>query len=492
MSGRRPEKVNSIRVNFVMNAILTMSSFIFPLITFRHVSGILLPAGTGRVAFATSLISYFNIFAQLGIPTYGVRVCAQARDDKKRLTRTAHELLMINLITCAITYVVLFAALLTVPKLRDDRPLYLLVSLNIILTSIGMEWIYKALEQYTYITVRSIIFKFIALFAMFMTIHEQKDYVIYGGITILAASASNVLNFINVHKYIDMRPVGGYDLRRHLKPVAIFFAMACASTIYTHLDTVMLGFMTTNTDVGYYNASVRIKSILISIVTSLGTVLLPRASYYIEHGEIEEFRRISRKALNFVFLIACPMMIYFIIFARQGIYFLSNSAYEGAVVPMRIIMPTLLFVGITNITGIQMLVPMGKEIVVLWSEIGGAVTDIVLNALLIPKMASAGAAIGTLAAEMVVLIIQYTALRNEVAPAFKAIQYLKITTGIILASAASFWVIRLSLGSFVTLLISAVIFFAVYGGFLLVTGEPLTREIITTLCNDLRSRFRKR
>jgi O-antigen/teichoic acid export membrane protein len=355
-----------------------------------------------------------------------------------------------------------------------------------------MEWIYKALEQYTYITVRSIIFKFIALFAMFMTIHEQKDYVLYGGITILAASASNILNFINVHKYIDMRPVGGYNLRRHLKPVAIFFAMACASTIYTHLDTVMLGFMTTNTDVGYYNASVRIKSILISIVTSLGTVLLPRASYYIEHGEIEEFRRVSRKALNFVFLIACPLMIYFIIFARQGIYFLSNSAYEGAVVPMRIIMPTLLFVGITNITGIQMLVPMGKETVVLWSEIGGAVTDIILYAILIPKMASAGAAIGTLAAEMVVLIIQYAALRNEVAPSFKTVQYLKITAGIILASAASFWVVNLSLGSFVTLLISAVIFFAVYGCFLLVTGEPLTREIVITLCNDLRSRFRKR
>jgi len=492
MSGRRTKKTNSIKVNFVMNAILTMSSFIFPLITFRHVSGILLPAGTGRVAFATSLISYFNIFAQLGIPTYGVRVCAQVRDDREQLTRTAHELLMINLITCAVTYAVLIAALLTVPKLQDDKPLYLIVSLNIILTSIGMEWIYKALEQYTYITVRSIIFKFIALFTMFMTIHEQKDYVIYGGITILAASASNVLNFINVHKYIDMTPVGGYDLKRHLKPVAIFFAMACASTIYTHLDTVMLGFMTTNTDVGYYNASVRIKSILISIVTSLGTVLLPRASYYIEHGEIEEFRRIGRKALNFVFLIACPLMIYFIIFARQGIYFLSNTAYEGAVVPMRIIMPTLLFVGITNITGIQMLVPMGKEMVVLWSEIGGAVTDIILNALLIPKLSSAGAALGTLAAEMVVLIIQYKALKSEVATSFKAVQYPKIITGIILAVLSSFWVLRLSLGSFLTLLISAVIFFAVYGGFLLITGEPLTREIAVTFFYDIKAKFRSR
>ena len=118
--------------------------------------------------------------------------------------------------------------------------------------------------------------------AMFLLIHEKSDYVVYGGISILAASASNILNFINVHKYIDLKSVGGYDFERHIKPIGTFFAMACATTIYTHLDTVMLGFMKSDTDVGYYNVAVKIKSILISIVTSLGAVLLPRASYYVE------------------------------------------------------------------------------------------------------------------------------------------------------------------------------------------------------------------
>ena len=101
----------------------------------------------------------------------------------------------------------------------------------------------------------------------------------------------------------------------------IFFAMSCATTIYTNLDTVMLGFMTTDAEVGYYNAAVKIKVILVSVVTSLGTVLLPRASYYIQTGELKEFRRITRKALNFVMLIATPLMLYFIYFAKEGIYF---------------------------------------------------------------------------------------------------------------------------------------------------------------------------
>ena len=485
------EKKSSIKLNFVMNAILTMSSFIFPLITFPYVSRVLLPVGTGKVSFATSLISYFNIVAQLGIPTYGVRACAKVRDNREELTRTAHELLMINMIMNVVSYGLLFFVLIFVPRLREDRLLYIIVSLTIFLTSIGMEWIYKALEQYTYITIRSIIFKFIGLFLMFLLVKEQKDYVFYGGITIFAACASNIFNMINVHKYIDLKPVGKYNLKRHLKPVAVFFAMACATTIYTHLDTVMLGFMVTDEDVGYYNAAVRIKTILVSIVTSLGTVLLPRASYYIQHGKMEEFRRISRKALNFVFLLATPMMLYFMIFAKEGIFFLSGNAYEGSIVPMQVIMPTLFLIGITNILGIQILVPMGKEIIVLYSEIAGAIVDVLINALLIPKYASVGAAIGTLVAEVVVLIVQYAALYNEVKDAFKEIQYIKLFTALLFGGLMSVWVPALHLNSFFTLLISAVLFFGVYGALLTLFKEPLSIEIIQQLLGKLKKLKKK-
>ncbi|MCD8322111.1 MAG: flippase [Oscillospiraceae bacterium] len=476
----------SLKLNFVMNAILTMSSFIFPLITFPYVSRILLPTGTGKVSFATSLISYFSMFAQLGIPTYGVRACAKVRDDREKLTRTAQELLIINLVMDVVSYVALAIALVCVPRLREDRALYVVVSFTIILTSIGMEWLYKALEQYTYITIRSIIFKFIALVAMFLLIHQQEDYVIYGAISIFAASASNIFNFINAHKYIDMKPVGNYDFKRHFKPVAVFFAMSCATTIYTHLDTVMLGFMTSDEDVGYYNAAVKIKSVLVSVVTSLGTVLLPRSSYYVESGQIDEFKRITRKALNFVFLVATPLMLYFILYAKQGIYFLSGSAYAGSIVPMQIIMPTLLFIGLTNILGIQMLVPLGRERVVLYSEIAGAVVDLVLNALLIPRFASSGAAIGTLAAEFVVLVVQFVALRKDVTSAFRKISYWKIALGLLLGTAASYWVAGLGLGNFLTLAISACLFFGVYGLLLLITKERMTIEIFNQFLAKLK------
>ena len=216
-------KQKSLKLNFVMNSILTMSQFIFPLITFPYVSRILLPAGTGKVSFATSIVSYFTLFAQLGIPTYGIRACAKVRDDREELSKMVQELLIINLVMSALSYAVYFAAIYYVPRFRQDKELFLIIGLTIFFNAIGMEWLYKALEQYTYITVRSIIFKFIAIVAMFLMVHEQSDYVIYGGISILASSASNIFNFFHIHRYINIKPVGHYNFKKHLKAIVVFF-----------------------------------------------------------------------------------------------------------------------------------------------------------------------------------------------------------------------------------------------------------------------------
>ena len=480
----------SLKKNFIMNALLTMSSFLFPLITFPYVSRILLPAGCGRVSFATSFVAYFNMIAQLGIPTYGIRACATVRDNRRALTETAQELLIINLLMGLFAYAALGLCMVFVPRVAQDRALFLVMSSTILLNAIGMEWLYKGLEQYTYITLRSVAFKFVALAALFLLVHREEDYLVYGAISILAASASNLLNFFHAHRYISLRPLGSYHLKRHMKAVMVFFAMACATTVYTNLDEVMLGFMTTDAAVGYYHASVRIKSILVSIVTALGAVLLPRASYYIDHGMIDEFRAITRKALLFVLLTATPMTLYFIFYAREGILLLSGSAFEDAVLPMRIIMPTLLLIGITDVLGIQILIPLGEEKTVLYSVSAGALTDLILNALLIPRFAAAGAATGTLAAECVVLAVQYAALRNEVHTALRGFRCSAVALALILASGAGIWVKLLRLGYFPTLLLSAVCFFAAYGFSLLTLREPLTAEIWGQLMNRLHRRQR--
>ena len=129
---------NSIKFNFIVNSLLTISSFIFPLITFPYVSRILLPEGTGKVSFATSVVTYFNMFAQLGIPTYGICACAKVRDDKEALSRTIHELLSINLIMSAFTYFVLGICLVTVPRFQTEKTLFSIVSTTILFNAVGV------------------------------------------------------------------------------------------------------------------------------------------------------------------------------------------------------------------------------------------------------------------------------------------------------------------------------------------------------------------
>lgn len=471
----------SIKINFFMNIILTMSTLVFPLITFPYITRILSPDGIGKVSFATSLISYFNIVAQLGIPTYGIRACAKVRDDKINLTRTVHELFVINFIMNIFSYIILGLALFNIPRLFDDRLLYIIMSFSIFLNSIGMEWLYKALEQYTYITIRSVVFKFIALLAMFLLIHKESDYILYGCISIFSASASNILNFSNLHKYIYIKSVGNYNFSQHIKTILIFFSMSCATTIYTNLDTVMLGFMKTDTDVGYYSTAIKIKAVLVCIVTSLGTVLLPRASYYIENKLLGDFKRITGKALNFVILSAAPLMIYFMAFAKYCIVLLFGESYTHSVLPMQITMPTLLLIGITNVLGIQILVPLGREKVVLLSEIAGAIVDIFLNIILIPEYASAGAAIGTLIAEIMVFLVQFFALRKDVSESFRKIPYKKIMFSILLGCFASFWLFNFTLNNLFMLLISSCLFFGIYVISLVLLKEGQTISIINQI-----------
>ena len=480
-------KQKSITVNFIMNALLSMSAFIFPLITFPYVSRVLGPIGTGKVSFATSVVTYFAMFAQLGIPTYGIRACAKVRDKKEELTKTVHEILIINIIMSCLSYVAFFVALTFVPRMRDEKALFLIIGSTIFFNTIGMEWLYKGLEQYSYITIRSLIFKAIGVVAMFAMVYEEKDYVIYGGITILAAVGSNIFNLLNVHRYVSLKPIGNYNLSRHIKAILTFFGMSVATTIYTNLDTAMLGFMKSDEDVGYYNAAIRIKTILVSIVTSLGTVLLPRATYYIEQGMKDEFLKITKKALNFVLIVATPMMLYFMLFAYEGITFLSGEAYGHSVLPMRIIMPTLLFIGMSNILGIQMLVPMGKEKVVLHSEIAGAIADLVINFTLIPQLGVAGAAIACVSAELVVWVYQLIALREIVLDSYRRMSYGKVGISLAVASALTIWMKNMVFvdsvvwNCFLILLFSAITFFGVYFALLFVMKERFVRDTTDSL-----------
>lgn len=477
-------KTHSIKYNFIMNAMLTISQVIFPMITFPYYSRVLGAEGTGSIGFALAVVSYFTMIASLGVPTYGIRACAKVRDNKEKLSQTVQELLIINGITTAVMYVVYFLALAMIPRFSQEKEILMIVSIAIVLNTMGISWLYSALEQYSYITICTVAFKILGIILMFAFIHSPKDYIIYGGISVIASYGSGILNFINMRKYVSLKKTGSYNFKRHIGPIFTFFMMSASISIYTNLDKVMLGFMKTNTDVGYYDAAVKIKTILVNVVTSLGTVLLPRMSFYIEKGEQETFRRIVTKAFRFVIISASSLMVFFIIFARESILAISGAEFLPAVFPMQLLMITLLLIGLSNITGIQILTPMGRENLVLRSILAGAAVDFLLNLVLIPDYASAGAAFATVMAELIVLAVQCFYLRDILIGLMRNINLKKILIALGCACAAGILLhinINIQTASIiealVVLAVEAMVFFGIYGGMLLFLKEPLILEI---------------
>ncbi len=471
-------KIHSIKFNFIMNALLTVSAIIFPLITFPYISRVLLVDGSGKVAFAISVVSYFTMFASLGVPTYGIRACAKVRDDREKLSATVQELLIINGITTAVIYVAFFLSLAVIPKFNEQRILLTVVSFSIVLNTMGIQWLYSALEQYSYITFCALGFKVVGLVLMFAFVHSPEDYIIYGAVSAFASYGSGILNFINMRKFVSLKKTVSYDFKRHIRPILTFFFMSAAASIYLNLDMVMLGFMKTDTDVGYYNAAIKVKTVLVNVVTSLGTVLLPRLSFYIEKGEMEAFRKTVVKAVRFVVTAGSALMVFFIIFARESILILSKEPFLPATFPMQLLMLTVLLIGLSNITGIQILTPMGREDKVLISVVAGAVVDFVLNLFLIPHFASAGAAFATVMAELVVLIIQCVYLKDMLKGLLTDVRVGKVAFALAAASILSVLLkTSADLGPFVTMLIAAFLFFGSYGGLLLAMKDPLVTEI---------------
>ena len=456
-------KTHSIRYNFLMNFILTSSNFIFPLISFPYVSRVLMASGNGKVAFAASAANYFMLVASLGIPTYGVRACAQVRDDKDELSRTVQELLFINLVTTTIVVVLYVTSIILVPKFAAERELFIINGVSIVLNMFGMNWLYQALEQYDYITARSVGFKLVSLVLMFLFVHSTDDYVIYGAISVFAAVGSNILNIYRSRYFISYQRYESYRVGRHLRPILLLFAQTVAVSIYSNLDIVMLGFLREPDQVGFYNASMRIKSILLSLVTSLANVLLPRMSYYVKEGLHDKFILLMGKALRFTLLLSFSVCSVFFFFAEESMLVLAGSGYLGAVPAMQAAVLAVIPNGLTGVLGIQVLVPLQRERDLLHSVVVGAIVDFVLNLFMIPTLGATGAAISTVIAETSVLVFQMVCCRSLLREAtWRAAATRYAVTAVVLIVPIAFAVKQLHLLPFFALAIGGPTFVASY------------------------------
>ena len=407
-------KIHSVKYSFFMNFILKVSGFIFPLITYPYVLRVIQSDGNGKVAFVSAVSGYFVMLSSLGIPTYGIKACAKVRDNREELSKTVHEILMIHMVSSSVVLIIYFVCVFFIDEFAAEKTLFVIFSVNIFLNTIGFQWFYQALEQYDYITLRSVMFKIISVILLFFLVRNKNDYILYGMISVLASAGSNVLNFIRIFQFISFQRLENYDFKRHLKPIFVLFAHSVAASVYTGLDVIMLGFMCSRTEIGLYDAALKTKSILAALISSFNEVLMPRMSYYTKQGNTGAFLNLLKVSMRIAVSVTLPLVLYFSVFSPQCVLFLGGSGYEKAAPMMRFLISALLPVALAGVMASQVLIPFNMEVRNLQAVLAGAGTDLALNIILIPAYGGVGAAFSTLVTEAVVLGLCYYYSRKYV------------------------------------------------------------------------------
>lgn len=415
----------SLKKNALYSAIKAFMTLLFPLITFRYASRLLLPDGIGKINFANSIVSYFTVLAGLGINSYAIREASKIKNDRLQLTKFFREIITINFCTSIISYVLFFSVVLLVPKFLDYRNLLYICSIKILFTTIGIEWMYIANEEFRYITIRSFIFQIVSLIYLFIFVKQQDDLIHYAIFGLISSVGSNICNLISVNRFIDFKYHCKLEIKKHFKFIFIFFGMTAVTSIYTMLDSSMLGFLSSDYEVGLYTASTKMSHMVLSLLTAITSVLLPRMTSYVQDGNTEKFKDLCSKSANILILISVPMIFGLCILAKPIIIFLCGEDYLPAIPAMIVISPIILIISLGSLCGAQILPSLGKEKVSLFSYIAGACINIILNFSLIPHYGALGAGIGTLAAECTVTLIQIITTRRYVLSKGLAVSFLQ-------------------------------------------------------------------
>ena len=383
----------------------------FPVITFPYASRILAPEGIGKINFANSVVAFFVTLALLGTNSYATREAAKIRDDKYALSKFTKEILFINIFSTVFSYLFFFILVFTVKKFENYTVLLLICSIKIFFMIFGMDWLYAATEEFQYITIRSIIFQIISIVFLFLFVRSPNDLYWYALFGILSAVGSNICNFIHSRLYVDLSIHCKLEVSKHLKYIFTFFGMTLVANVYAVLDTTMLGFLTNDTQVGYYSAATKIVKMIIGILTSLATVLLPRLSYCIEKQDKNVFSSLLEKSMSVFWLLSMPMTVGIFLLTTPLLSTFSGTQFLDAQIPMKIISPLVFIYATASLLG-SPLSAMRKEKISLGAVICGAITNVTLNFCLIPKYGVSGAAIGTVVAESIVTGVQFIYLKT--------------------------------------------------------------------------------
>lgn len=425
--------MNRIRTNFILNTFAQVLRIITPFITTPYVSRVLGVDNIGVFSYSYSLQSYFCLLAVLGTAAYGSREIARSRDDRETVSRAFWEIAALRTLTSLLA----LAGWAVVAVMQPSNTLiFVILGAYIVAAMFDISWLYTGLEKFPFIVARTVTIRVIEVISIFLFVKTSGDLPIYCAIMGGGTLIGNLTLWINLRKCVNRVPVRTLQPFRHLSGTLVFFLPAIATTIYTVLDKTLIGFITQSTyENGIYEQATKVIEIAKAITfMSLNAVLSPRSSYLFAVGDYEKIKSNLRMSLGVMLTLGFGFTFGIAAVADRFVPIFFGPGYEGTILLLRLLSPIIVIITVSNALGSQYYNPAGLRLKSSMFLIVGAVCNLILNLILIPRFQSAGAIVASVAAELIITVL-YVAYcdRNLTVTQLVEISYKKLAAGIVMA-----------------------------------------------------------
>lgn len=406
--------LSSVKKNYVYNLLFQIINIVAPLTTMPYVSRALGAYGVGEYSYIYSVVSYFLIFASLGTTLYGCREIANNFSDMHKKSVTFYEIFAIRLFSATIVLVCYLFFIHLYSFKFEDKILLKVSALYILGTAFDISWFYQGEQNFQIITVITTIVKLATIATIFVFIHDAGDTMFYVLLHALASFINSLLFFIPLRKRLVKVPIRELNIIKHLIPVLVLLVPQVSKEVYAVLDKTMIGSIYQDRALnGYYEQSVNIVSMSMTVITSLNIVMMSNLSQDYDKDKVDSIRKRVASSFQFIWFLGLPISVGIISIIDIFVPFFFGDGYEPVVNLVYMLTPRIMIIGISNVIGIQYLITLKRHMAFNTSIILGLLGNATLNVILIPKYCVYGAAIATVISEGIVTITQLIFVRKD-------------------------------------------------------------------------------
>lgn len=402
----------SIKKNYAYNTLNQILRIFISIVSIPYISRVLGATNIGIYSYTNTIASYFILFIILGLDNYGNREIAKIKKNKILLNHVFTEIYFMQLI---IGLIVIFVYYIYLIYITDKyKIIFIVQSVYVISAIIDINWAMCGLEAFKFTSLRNCIVNIINLILILIFVKSPNSLLLYTIIMSVGSIVNNITAWLYIRKYINFVKVEVNDIVKHIKPNLILFIPIVAVSLYKMMDKVMLGLMASIEQVGFYENSEKIIKIPTVLISSLGTVMLPHMTSIYSDGKNTKASEYLERSLYIAMIISTSLCFGIMSISREFVPVFYGKGYEVCILIYLILLPCCVFLAFSNVIRTQYLIPRGKDKQYIKAVIMGAVVNLMINFVGIPRFGAVGAAIGTLIAEITVCSCQAIEVRTEI------------------------------------------------------------------------------